>query len=678
MRTRLAKPSHVEWKPSDGQLSALGSLITKTRCALWADPGAGKTSITLAAFTELKRASPRATMLVVAPLRVCQLQWRQEASQWSQFMHHKIVFLHGPKKDDLLREHADIYLINFDGLVWLDKKFPRGLPFDIVCLDESTKIKNYSAERSKALRRCTKNTPRKWMLTGTPSPNGYMDIFGQFLWLDGGQALGQYITHFREKFFNKAFNGFDYDLQKGGDMRIEQRIANLVHRLPFTDLPPLTNDVRMCEMGAEGRKLYKAMDKEQVVVIGDHTIVAGSTGAHQSAKEQMAQGAIYTKPGEHDYVAFDDAKLDALDELIEEMNGQPLLVAFQFHHDIERIRARRGKDIHVLAGGVTEKVAEEIQRAWNAGEITELYVHPASIGHGLNLQRGGASHICWFTPTFDLELWEQLIRRIWRQGNKAPRIVNHVLAMKGTIDEDKLEAMADKALDQARLLHSMEKDTALPVQKETTMTDQRLGFQAGNAPAPSGGWGPQANGSPPTQQGGWGPQANPPAPAAAPAVQQSWGQQAAPAPQPAGNWGAPQPAAPQPLAYTTETPPQQQNIQHGGERLDAAQGGGMGHFSPGVQQAAATVGQPINGSFTPANEQTAPAVEQEKPRATRTSGGRKVAAENKPAAGSAVDTAQEYAGAKFAESPFEGRRHITVTISGDSEEVKAILRKLAL
>ena len=461
IRTRMAKPTHVLWEPSAGQVKAVDFICNTKRSAIWADPGAGKTSITLGAFLKLKQAGAARTMLVVAPLRVCQLQWRQEASQWSQFKDLKIVFLHGPKKDDILREAADIYLINFDGLVWLEKKFPRGLPFDIVCLDESTKIKNYAAERSKALRRCTKASPWKVMLTGTPSPNGYLDLFAQFLWLDGGQALGTYITHFREKFFNKAFNGFDYDLQKGGDLRIEQRIAHLVHRLPFTDLPPLTNDVRWCEMGAEGKRLYRTMDKEQVVVIPDResfghkpvskgenipigniTIAAGSTGAHQSAKEQMAQGAIYKAAGEQEYVAFDDAKLDALDELLEEMNGQPLLVAFQFRHDIERIRKRRGKDIHVLAGGVTAKVAEEIQRAWNAGEITELYVHPASIGHGLNLQRGGASHVCWFAPTFDLELWEQLIRRLWRQGNKAPKIVNHVLAMKGTIDEDKLEAMA--------------------------------------------------------------------------------------------------------------------------------------------------------------------------------------------------------------------------------------------
>lgn len=626
LRTRPAKASHQLWEPSPGQAAAVEFLCTHARSALWADPGAGKTSITLAAFSRLKAEGRARTMLVVAPLRVCQLQWRQEAAQWTQFRGLKIAFLHGPKKGEALREPADIYLINFDGLVWLAKQFRGNLPFDVVCLDESTKIKNYAAERSKALRKCTGSTPIKIMLTGTPNPNGYEDLYGQFLWLDNGQALGKAVTHFRDMYFRKAFNGFDYDLQKGGGERIEQRIAHLVHRLPFTDLPPLVNDVRWCEFSPEGKRFYKTMDKEQVVRFHTHdlpveaeiTVVAGSTGAHQSAREQMANGAIYEAAGSEEYIAFDDAKLDALDELIEEMNGQPLLVAFQFHHDIERIRARRGKDIAVLAGGVSAKQAEEIQRAWNAGEIKELYVHPASIGHGLNLQRGGASHVCWFSATFDLEMWEQLIRRLWRQGNKAPRIVNHILAMKGTIDEDKLDAVVYKSVDQARLLQSMEQQgSALPSEKETTMSETRLGFQAGNTPAPAAGWGPQT------------------APAAAPAPQGSWGPQAAPAPQQAapapaqGGWGAPQPTA-----APTQVAEVQNRVQggwgahpHTGEPVQPTQqpeqGDGARHFSPEVQQAHATL--PLNGAPTgyvapapTAANMTSPPAEAEKPKRTRT------------------------------------------------------------
>lgn len=619
------EPSHSEWKPSAGQISAVSFMTSVTRAALWADPGAGKTSITLAAFAALRASGLARTMLVVAPLRVCQLQWRQEAAQWTQFKDFRIVFLHGPKKDDLLRQEADIYLINFDGLVWLKKQFRGNLPFDVVCLDESTKIKNYSAERSKALRKCTERTPIKWMLTGTPSPNGYMDLFGQFLWLDGGGALGQYITHFREKYFRKAFNGFDYELQSGGAERIERRIDPLVFRLPYTDLPPLVNDVRWVEFGAEGKKLYRAMDREQVVTIGEHKIVAGSTGSHQSAREQMANGAIYIKAGDEKYVAFDDAKLDALDELIEEMNGQPLLVAFQFHHDIERIRARRG-DVAVLAGGVTAKVAEQIQADWNAGKIKELYVHPASIGHGLNLQRGGASHVAWFSATFDLELWEQLIRRLWRQGNKASRVVNHIFAAKGTIDEDKLAAIQEKALDQAQLLQAFEEGPGNPDQKETTMnTTVRLGHQADAAPA-AGGWGPPATAPQAAPAGGgWGPPATTaqPAPAPAPSGGGWGGQQPAMAPQAVevqnrvqGGWAPPgdNPPAAQPVhaapvaAQQNAWPVPAQNIQTGGERIDPAQEG-MKHFSPEVQAAAASIG-------SPAAPQTV-AVEQEKPKRTR-------------------------------------------------------------
>lgn len=632
-------------------------MTTRTRTALWADPGAGKTSITLAAFLALKAAGVVRTMLVVAPLRVCQLQWRQEALQWTQFKDLKVTFLHGAKKAELLSEPADIYLINFDGLVWLKKQFRGNLPFDIVCLDESTKIKNYAAERSKALRKCTEKTPIKWMLTGTPNPNGYMDLFGQFLWLDGGAALGQYITHFRDKYFRKAFNGFDYDLQSGGGERIEQRITPLVFRLPYTDLPPLVNDVRWVEFGAEGKRLYKTMDKEQVVKIGDLTIVAGSTGAHQSAREQMANGAIYKKAGDEEFIAFDDAKLDALDELIEEMNGQPLLVAFQFHHDIARIKARRG-DVAVLAGGVTAKVAEQIQADWNAGKIKELYVHPASIGHGLNLQRGGASHVCWFSATFDLEMWEQLIRRLWRQGNKSTRVVNHILAAKGTIDVDKLTAIQEKALDQAQLLQAFEEGPETPAKKETDMsTPTRLGFQADAAPATApNGWGPPATNiaPPPAAQtaNGWGP----PQTAAAPAAQVAEVEQRV-----QGGWGPP--AAPA------------QNIQHGGERIDPAQSA-MQHFSPEVQQAAASIG------VAPAGGEPGLAAVEGKPRATRA---RKTAGD-KVAEGTMLGQTTEqvdlrekigYAEASNASSLGERYMNINISISGDREAVAAAIRALA-
>lgn len=435
-------------------------LVSTASAALLADPGAGKTSITLAAYEELStiqimRNAPSLSMLVVAPLRVCQLVWRQEAQKWSQFRHLRIGLLHGPKKDDILKNRADydILLINYEGLDWLcDKFYARQLPFDIVAADELTKLKDHTGKRAKKFRNCTKKTPFKWGLTGTPIPNGYMDLFGQFLWLDP-EILGSYITHFRDQYFKPDFTGFKYTLQAGAAERIEKRIENNVYRLAYDAMPARDVPIEI-EFDKKSLQRYRELKKEMLLELPEGVITTANAAGVQQKLEQLANGAVYLRAGEKEFAVVHDLKLDALEELIEEMNGQQLLIAYQFEHDLLRIQ-KRFPNIPVLRGN--ERQVQQFEDDWNAGKITEMLVHPASVGHGLNLQKSSARHICWFSATFNLEHWDQLIRRLRRTGSNAKEILNHILVVKGTVDELKLEVLSDKDAGQARLLQGFKR-----------------------------------------------------------------------------------------------------------------------------------------------------------------------------------------------------------------------------
>lgn len=510
--TRRLLPSIEEWIPSTGQAAAVEFLISHATGALWADPGAGKTSITLTAFTRLHRAGQARKMLVMAPLRVCQLVWRQEVEKWAHTRHLRVALLHGPKKDAALQEDADIYLINYEGLAWLSKKLRgRPWPFDVICADELTKMKNYRSERFKAIKPFLSRARRRWGLTGTPAPNGYLDLFGQFMFLDEGATLGRYFSHYRDTYFEPGYDGFTFELRKGAEDDIQKRIENSVYRLSYTDLPPLIDDPRYIEMDKKSAKVYKQMKDAMLVEVDGKLVTAANAAATFAKLRQMANGAVYTseeadvpkvigRGAKREYVVIHDAKLDALEELLEELQGSPLLVAYSFQHDLDRIRKRLGGDVPVLGSGTTEKRAVELQDAWNRGELPILLCHPDSVGHGLNLQQGNAAHMCWFSADFNLELYDQFKRRIWRKGNKSEHVFNHRLIVKGTIDELVYAALEDKDVTQARLLQSVSEVLGAPTsagedvpetaEGATMPIERRLPTQGGasSAPAPRG-WG---------------------------------------------------------------------------------------------------------------------------------------------------------------------------------------------
>lgn len=523
---RQVAPTHRPWEPWGYQTRGVAHLMGHGAAALFLDPGLGKTAITLAAFLALKERGHAERMLVVAPLRVCQLVWRQEGQKWSQFRDLTFSLLHGPKKAERLKDDVDIHLVNPEGIPWLIQQFfGRSLPWDTVVMDELTRFKNHRALRSKKLRKALKHAQRRWGLTGSPAPNGYMDLFGQMLMLDDGAALGRHITSYRDAFFVPSFTGHSWELRRGAAEKIEERIAPYVLRMAaadYLDLPPVRDNVIQIELPPDVLKKYRTMERDMVLALPEGVVTGANAGAVYSKLAQMANGAVYIYGREDQYAEIHSAKLDALEELVEELSGQPLLVGYEFRHDLERIRARLGKDTPTLSG-LSEKRITEMEAAWNRGEIPVLLAHPASAGHGLNLQGSpgfAPAHLCWFSQPWDLDLYEQFIARIHRQGSEASHIMNHIFRVQGTIDDDKAEKLKAKDNTQQGLLLRLnariQRDAPAPTAAhlaapngETPMAEVRkLGFRnPQEQPAAAGadasvrpkGWGPPP--APETTQG---------------------------------------------------------------------------------------------------------------------------------------------------------------------------------
>ena len=460
---------------------------------MFLDPGLGKTSITLEALRIKMEAGLARKTLVVAPLRVCQLVWRQEGEKWTQFRDMRFSLVHGTQKKriEALEADADIYLINPEGVEWLINHIGfKAWPFDGLVIDELTKFKNHQAKRSKALRKKARESKFVWGLTGTPTPNGYMDLFGQMLLLDDGAALGTRITAFRDRYFKADdFLGYDYKLKPGAAERIEERIKPYVLRMSaeeYLELPELIQDVRRVQMDSKARKHYEKMKKDALAELEEGVVTGANAGAVYSKLKQMANGAVYLEgeDGKRKVTHIHDAKLEAFEELVEELQGQQIIVAYEFQHDLDRLRDRlrsRFGDVPFLGRGVNGKAAEDIERAWNAGEIPILLAHPASAGHGLNFQKSGAQHICWFSATIDLELYDQFIGRVHRQGNTAEHVINHVIVVDDTVDALTPDVLQGKSVTQDRLLAALSAELGIETGDED-MAIRRIKRKSDDAP----------------------------------------------------------------------------------------------------------------------------------------------------------------------------------------------------
>lgn len=465
--TAHSEQSPVSWKPWDYQKKALRFLLERTGAALWLEPGLGKTAVTLAAISTLKKLGKKPKALVVAPLRVCSLVWPEQAAHWVEFNHLKMVFLHGPKKQELLESEADIYVINPEGLEWLlqtskmrgrsnrvsvsvDVKAFRKLGFDILVLDELSKFKHTHTVRFKALRHVLPYFDRRWGLTGSPAANGYLDLFGQAYCIDMGAALGEYVTHYRARYFTQP-SEFKWVLKEGADKEIKTRLKSTVLSMSADDyltLPPKIDNIISIELPPKARKVYDEMEAEALTIIKDDVYTAGSAAVVGVKLRQISSGALYKekidpltglpRTGKREWVEVHDAKVASVVEFVEELQGQPLLLAYEFGHDLERLQKALGKDVPYIGGGVSENRARELERAWNNNELPLLLGHPASVGHGLNFQRGDACHVGFFTLPWDFELYDQFVRRLRRQGNKAARLFCHHWVVRGSIEQTRV------------------------------------------------------------------------------------------------------------------------------------------------------------------------------------------------------------------------------------------------
>lgn len=444
----------IPYKPHAYQKQAIKFLIQNGQAGLFLDPGLGKTSIVYAAFKLLRQQGLVKRMLVVAPLRPAHSVWPQEAQKWSDFAAFKVRVLHGEQRRVV--SDSDVDVINPEGLKWLFGEVSRlrTFPWEMLVIDESTRFKHTDTQRFKTLKPWLPKFLRRYILTGSPAPNGLMDLFGQIYILDRGHALGQYITHYRREFFDQTgFNGFEWQLRKGSEELIHQRIKPLVLRQSaedFLDLPPLLENVVRVDLPPAARQIYDQMEEHLIAELNEGVVTAATASAAAIKCRQIANGGIYGAEGEWQHVH--EAKTEAVAELVEGLCGKPAFIAYEFRHDLERLQ-RAFPDAPYLGGGVAPRAAASIEAAWNAGQLPVLLAQPASVAHGLNLQ-GTSAAVIWHSLTWDLEHDEQFVRRVWRQGQRG-RVVVHRVVARGTVDEVVLAALRGKDRRQRNLLDSL-------------------------------------------------------------------------------------------------------------------------------------------------------------------------------------------------------------------------------
>jgi len=444
----------MKWVPHDYQKRAIKFMVSQAAGGLFLDPGLGKTSITFAAFKILRDKGYVKRLLVIAPLRPAHSVWPGEARKWDEFKGLKVAVLHGPKKQALLRSDAEICVINPEGLTWLVHQ-PEIEDFDMLVVDESTRFKHTNTQRFKTLKGILNFFDRRYILTGTPAPNGLLDLFGQVYILDGGNALGRYITHYRLAYFdNPDRQGWAWVPRHGAPEAIYAKLDPLVIRMSAEDyltLPELIfNDVEVT-LPPTARRLYVQMENAMIAQLAGGTVLAANAAAATGKCRQIANGGIYTGV-DGEWEDLHEAKLDAVEEIVEELSGKPVIIAYEFDHDRARLLTRFPDAPHI-GGGVTAKRFREIETLWNMGEIPVLLAQPQSVAHGLNLQKGG-SNLIFHSITWNLEDYDQIIRRIYRQGQEQRVFVHHVVA-KDTVDEAILKLLASKDRTQKSLLNAL-------------------------------------------------------------------------------------------------------------------------------------------------------------------------------------------------------------------------------
>lgn len=442
----------MKYKPHEYQVYATEYILTHPIAAVLLDMGLGKSVITLTAIFDLTLDSFLVRkVLVIAPLRVARDTWPAELEKWDHLKGLKYTVAVGSEvqRKTALMKRAQVYIINRENVEWLISRSAIPFDFDMVVIDELSSFKSHQAKRFKSLLKVRPKIKRIVGLTGTPSSNGLMDLWAEYRLLDMGQRLGRFIGRYREDFFVPDKRNqqviFSYKPKPGAEEAIYRLISDITISMKGTDylkLPELVINEVPVKLSEKEMKTIDTMKRDLITTVKGEEITAANAAALSGKLLQMANGAVYDDNGT--VLHIHDRKLDALEDLIEGANGKPVLISYWFKHDLYRIQKRL--DVEVLS------TSDSIKR-WNDGEIPLAVIHPASAGHGLNLQAGGST-LVWFGLTWSLELYQQTNARLWRQGQKETVVIHHLIA-KGTIDERVMKALNDKNNTQSALIDAV-------------------------------------------------------------------------------------------------------------------------------------------------------------------------------------------------------------------------------
>lgn len=443
----------MKYEPHEYQRYAVEYIKSHPVAAVLLSMGLGKTSISLTAINDLLFDSFEIhKVLIIAPLRVASVTWSAEIEKWEHLKILKYSVAVGTEAERLtaLNAQADIYIINRENVQWLIEKSGVPFDFDMLVVDELSSFKNHQSKRFKALMKVRPKVKRAVGLTGTPSSNGLMDLFAEFKLLDMGARLGRFIGQYRNAYFSPdKRNGqiiYSYKPLPNAEQQIYEKISDITISMKSTDhlkMPELISTQYEVELSEEEKKKYEELKKDLILQLPDGEITAANAASLTGKLSQMANGAVYSD--DESILEIHQRKLDALEDIIESANGKPALVAFWFRHDLERIKKR----FAVREIKTSRDIAD-----WNNGSIPVAVIHPASAGHGLNLQSGGSA-LVWFGITWSLELYQQTNARLWRQGQTAETVViTHIIA-KGTIDERIVKALKMKDTSQSALIDAV-------------------------------------------------------------------------------------------------------------------------------------------------------------------------------------------------------------------------------
>ena len=443
----------MNYQPHEYQQYATDFIIKHPTAAVFLEMGLGKSVIALTAILELcLDRFEIGRVLVIAPLRVARDTWPTEIRKWDHLssLTYSVAVGSAKERQEALRQKTFVHIINRENVQWLIEESKIPWQYDMVVIDELSSFKSHQSKRFKSLMKARPGVRRIVGLTGTPSSNGLMDLWAEFRVLDMGKRLGRFITHYREQFFEpdrrNGMQVFSYKPRQGAEREIYRRIGDItisMRSAEYLNMPECVMNTVPVTLNGTEYGLYAEMEKNMVTKLDGIEIDAMNAAALTSKLCQLASGAIYTPEGETVY--FHERKLDALEDLIEGANGKPILVAYWFKHDLERIKERFK---------VRELKSSKDIRDWNEGKIPIAVIHPASAGHGLNLQAGGSTLI-WFSLTWSLELYQQTNARLWRQGQQAETVIIHHIVARGTVDENVMKALINKDKSQAALMRAV-------------------------------------------------------------------------------------------------------------------------------------------------------------------------------------------------------------------------------